>query len=57
MNVDLDTSGLPMEGRKGKLGANAMKRAAAGAHFPTLWFLTWTKTMFFDRIVCEAKQW
>ena len=27
-----------MEGRKGKLGANAMKHVAAGAHLPTPWF-------------------
>ena len=30
---------LITEGKKGKLGANPMKRVAAGAHLPTPWFL------------------
>ena len=32
-----------MKKEKGKLGANAMKRVAAGAHLPTLWLFEPTK--------------
>ena len=34
---------LPVETRKGKLEAYAMKRVAAGAHLPTLWLFELAK--------------
>ena len=35
--VDHNTWGVGQWGKEGKLGTYAMKRVAAGAHFPTPW--------------------